>query len=156
MAELDRERREFVESVGMAFERAGRPRMAGRIVAYLLICWPPHQTAKEIRESLGVSVGSVSTQLRHLADLGFVREVPAPDSRARAYEIVPGSVTGAVSETLVRLRALADLMERGRALVMSDDAAAADRIEELEDYYRFFAERLPDLLEEWKAHRAAR
>ena len=57
---MELERQHYIESVGVLFEEFGFPRMAGRIVGYLLICNPPYQTAGEIVKAVGGSKGSVS------------------------------------------------------------------------------------------------
>jgi hypothetical protein len=38
------EEREFIERSGLFYEAAGGPRTAGRILGWLLICDPPHQS----------------------------------------------------------------------------------------------------------------
>jgi len=41
------EEKHFVEEVGIFFEQTGMPRMAGRILGWLMISNPPHQTTTE-------------------------------------------------------------------------------------------------------------
>jgi len=43
----------------MAFENDGFPRATGRVLGWLTVCNPPHQTAREIAEAIGVSLGAV-------------------------------------------------------------------------------------------------
>ena len=47
------EKQHFAEEVGLFFERSGMTRMAGRILGWLLVCDPPHQTLNDLAEALG-------------------------------------------------------------------------------------------------------
>ena len=65
----------FVEEVGMAFEQSNAPRMAGRIIGWLLICEPEHQTSAQIAKVLKASKGSISTMTRFLTNGGIIEKV---------------------------------------------------------------------------------
>jgi DNA-binding transcriptional regulator GbsR (MarR family) len=43
----------WVEETALLFEGLGLPRMAGRVLAWLLVADPPEQTLKEMGEALG-------------------------------------------------------------------------------------------------------
>ncbi|MCP5095569.1 MAG: MarR family transcriptional regulator, partial [Chloroflexi bacterium] len=45
----------FVEDVGLFFEQVGLPRMSGKIMGWLLIADPPHQSMSELVEALQAS-----------------------------------------------------------------------------------------------------
>ena len=44
------EEQRFVEEVGIVFEQTGLPRMAGRILGWLLISDPPHQSTDQLTQ----------------------------------------------------------------------------------------------------------
>ena len=52
ITQRQQDQQHFVEEVGLLFEHAGLPRMAGRILGWLLICDPPHQSPGELAEVL--------------------------------------------------------------------------------------------------------
>ena len=60
----------FVEEVGLAFERLGHPRMAGRVMGLLLIADPPYLCVTEMSDLLQASKGSISTMTHLLLQLG--------------------------------------------------------------------------------------
>ena len=60
---LQLEKKRFIEEVGLLFEQTGLPRMAGRILGWLLIANPPHQTTSHLTEALLASKASISTVL---------------------------------------------------------------------------------------------
>ena len=51
-AEHHRRIAEFVEQFAMHLEAEGRPRMAGRVLAFLLVCEPPERMAAELAREL--------------------------------------------------------------------------------------------------------
>jgi len=61
------EEKRFVEEVGIFFEQSSLPRMAGRILGWLMISNPPHQTTGELTQALLASKGSISTMTRLLS-----------------------------------------------------------------------------------------
>ena len=56
--------KQFVEEVGIVFEQTGLPRMAGRILGWLLIAEPPHQSTEQLINALMASKGSISSMTR--------------------------------------------------------------------------------------------
>ncbi|WP_460527165.1 hypothetical protein [Flindersiella endophytica] len=54
------ELQEYVEEIGLYFAGVRLPRMPGRILGWLLVCDPPHQSAEELAAALQVSSGSIS------------------------------------------------------------------------------------------------
>jgi len=65
----------YVEEVGVIYEGMGFPRMAGRIIGWLLICDPPHQSQAQLGAVLHASKGSISTMTQMLLRTGLVKRV---------------------------------------------------------------------------------
>ena len=76
-----RSMRQFVEQAGLLFEGLGVPRMAGRILGWLLICDPPYQSMGDLVEALQASKSSISTMLRLLAQSGLIERTSLPGQR---------------------------------------------------------------------------
>ncbi len=100
----------FVERVGRFWESVSLGRSAGRILGWLMICEPVHQSAADLVSTLGMSTGSVSTQIRQLERIGLVERVTFPQDRASYFQL-PESVwsmsMNAEFERLEQMRALA-------------------------------------------------
>ena len=47
----------YVEDVALYWEAQGLPRIAGRIVGWLMICDPPHRSARQLADDLGGGAG---------------------------------------------------------------------------------------------------
>jgi len=142
--------RQFIEDMGLRWEEEGFPRMAGRLVGWLLVCDPPHQTAGELAEVLGASAGSISTMMRILVQSGLVKRIAVPGQRSAGYRIRSGAwseILGAWIEKARRTRLLA---EQGLRLLEGRDEESRHRLQEFHEFHAFFERELPRLLERWR------
>ena len=81
------EQSEFVEESGRFWESQGMSRTAGRLLGWLMICEPPHQSAAELVSDLEISTGSVSTQVRVLEQVAMLERVTFRNDRATYYQL---------------------------------------------------------------------
>ena len=139
----------FLEDFGLLLEREGMPRMAGRMLGWLLICDPPHQTAGQLAQVVGASKASVSTTMRLLMHTELVERITLPSERRDYFRVRPNAITTLMRSTMGRLRAGRDLAERGLRLAHGDPARVAEWL----DLYVFFERELPPLIERWDAER---
>ena len=147
---------EYVESFGLYWEEAGLPRMAGRILSWLLICDPPHQTMHELTEALQASKSSISTGTRMLIQMGIIERLSMMGQRRDHYRVVPDSWSHIMEEKAKKqFTELRRLSERGLALLERASPARRQRLEEMRDYYVFMEREFPLILDHWRAHRSA-
>lgn len=85
--EVDHPKRQFVEKMELFFETQHLPRMAGRLLGWLLVCNPPIQSAKAIGETLEMSKGTVSAITRQLLQMGMIEKVCQIGARGDFYRI---------------------------------------------------------------------
>lgn len=135
---------EYVERFGRFWETSGGTRTAGRIVGWLMICDPPHQSATDLVDALGASTGSVSTLTRQLIELQMVERVTFPSDRASYYRLRDHVWVNLIEQKMDGLRELADLAAQGRKLLPDQ---RTDRVEELADVIDFFLMEWPDLVD---------
>jgi len=142
----------FVERVGRFWESASRSRTAGRMLGWLMICEPQYQSSAELVNALAVSSGSVSTQIRHLENLGLVERVTFSGDRASYYHLPDKVWSKVVKEDLGRLTEMRKLAEAGAAVLPT---TRPERVTELGVVAEFligewssFMERLDDRLSE--------
>ena len=145
-----REAMHFVEDVGLLMERGGIPRMAGRIVGWLLICDPPHQSTGDLTQMLHASKASISTMTRLLVQMGLVEQVGVPGQRRDHFHIKPGAWDGLMREWLEELTLGRQLLDRGLELLEGKPAELKQRLKEAREVYAFFEEGYPALLERWE------
>jgi len=112
----------FVEEVGLFFEQRGLPRMAGRILGWLLICDPPHQTASELADALLASKGSISSMTRMLIRLGIIERTVLPGQRRDYFLIKPDAWNAVMKESLTKISEFRSLLERGLEMLEGKDS----------------------------------
>jgi len=142
-------RLQFVETVGLFYDQAGLPRMAGRILGWLLICDPPEQTAADLSAMLGASKGSISAMTRLLAQMGLIERISLPGDRRNHFHIRPNAWIEVVMRELAGVGRFRQLAESGLAVIADAPAATRERLETMRDIYGFFERELPALLERW-------
>ncbi|MEE8469745.1 MAG: MarR family transcriptional regulator [Dehalococcoidia bacterium] len=143
----------FVEEVGLHFEQAGAPRMAGRIVGWLLICDPPHQSTGELAEALLASKGSISSATRLLIQMGMIERISLPGQRRDYFSIKPNSWDEMMKRRMAVVTDLRVIAERGLQLLEGKDLRVKRRLEEMRSMYAFWERELPALMERWEEER---
>ncbi|MFC1979601.1 GbsR/MarR family transcriptional regulator [Chloroflexota bacterium] len=151
--QLQFEEKGFVEEFGLFFEQADLPRMAGRILGWLLISDPPHQSVDELVETLMASKGSVSTMTRLLIHIGLIERISLPGVRHDYFRIQHGTLQHMLKQSVERIRIVRCLAERGLELTKGRDSLARQGLEEMRDMYAFFEREFPILQERWQQER---
>jgi DNA-binding transcriptional regulator GbsR (MarR family) len=150
---ISNELHDFVERLGLEFEsQSGMPRMAGRVVGWLLVCDPPEASAAELAAALGASAGSISTTTRLLIRLGLVERVRLPGERIDRFRIRPDRWAESLRQE-ERLRAFLVVLRQGLDALAGAPAERRARLEEMEAMYAYWERRIPELWEEYEEHR---
>lgn len=143
--------REMVEAIGLWFEAGGVPRMAGRVMGWLLICDPPEQTMQELAENLNASMGSMSTMTRVLTQFGLIERVSLPGERRIRYRIRSDAWNWSVDERMNHIRAFLDLAGRALEILGESDPGRRHRLEMIDKAVRYYDEEYTRLAEKWKS-----
>lgn len=146
----------YIEEVGLMFEQAGLPRMAGRILGHLLTADPPHQSADDLAKALHASKGSISTNTRLLMQIYFIERISLPGDRRDYFRIAPNVWTKMSRARAPQLTQLRQLAERGLALLAGARPDQRERLEEMRDFYAWYERELPALIDRYERERAAR
>ena len=144
------EEKQFVEEVGIVFEQTGLPRMAGRILGWLLIVDPPHQSTDELADALMASKGSISTVTRLLIQIGLIERLSLPGVRHGYFRIKSGASHQLLKDSLDQTTAFRQLLERGLELLEGKAHTNRQSLEEMHDLYAFLEREFPALLERWE------
>ncbi len=153
MSELSGPLAAFVEEVALFFDQAGMPRIAGRILGYLLVCHPPYRSATQLSEELGASKGSVSTMVRMLRNTGLVEPAPVPGERATYLRIRDDGFEGVFEQQIRHVSAFGALASKGLRLLGDADPERTRRLRTLAAIYGFYEVEMPRLLERWREER---
>lgn len=145
---------QFVERMGLGLESSGLPRAAGRMLAWLMVCDPPEQSADELAQALLASSGGVSTNVRMLVQLQLVERVGQAGSRRSLYRVAPNAWDHAMKaqeRPTSRLRELADV---GIHLLAESEPDRRRRLHEMHDYLAFMEREMPALRRRYHEERS--
>jgi hypothetical protein len=145
---------QFIEQVGMFLEREGMPRMAGRLLGYLLICDPPEQSSAQLATALSASKGSISTNTRLLIRTELVEKVAMPGKRGSWFRVKTNAWQQLMEHQLVALTTFRTLLDEGLAMLTGTSAGRRKRLENTRDFYVFMETEFPQVLEHWKQRQA--
>ena len=147
---------QFVEEVGLYFERIGLTRMEGRVIGWLLICDPPYQSMSDLVEALGASKSSISVSLRTLTTLYLIEQVSIPGKRRDYYKASRDMWNRSFSARMHQLTELRQLAEHGIDLLADDPPEQRRRLELMRDHNAFMEQEFPKLLAEWEKIKQAK
>ncbi|RNB81285.1 transcriptional regulator [Brevibacillus fluminis] len=137
----------FIEEIGLDYERLNLPRIAGRIMGLLLVTTDP-LSSQQIASTLQISLGSVSTNMNLLLQMGVVEKKSLIGDRINYYILASDSIEKEVmdmlSTTISRQAIFTKYLE-----AIKDDETVKQRfqesIETLEVFRKFYVKYLSDL-----------
>ena len=145
------EEKQFAEEVGIVFEQTGLPRMAGRVLGWLLISDPPHQSMEQLTGALMASKGSISTMTRLLIQLDLIERLSLPGVRRDYFRLRSDAWQHMIGRGLTdEIRMVRQLAERGLGLLSNKTLVTGKWLEEMFDVYTFLEREFPALLERWE------
>jgi len=145
------EEKRFVEEVGMVFEQTGLPRMAGRILGWLIISDPPHQSTDQLTQALMASRGSISTMTRLLIQIGLIERLSLPGVRHDYFLLRSDASQRMIRRGLEdEIKMVRQFAERGLELLADKTTVTRTRLEDMRDVYAFLEREFPALLERWE------
>jgi DNA-binding transcriptional regulator GbsR (MarR family) len=145
----DYDERHFVEELGLLFSSSGKPRMMGRMMAWLLVCDPPWQSAGQLVEALQASKATVSTTSRDLIEQGMVERVARPGDRKTYYRARPGGFARLAERELDAVSGFSAALCRALEHMEEHAPERTERLAEVHDLYRFLEREIPALLTRW-------
>lgn len=137
----------FVERLGVVAQGDGLPRIAGRILAYLVIHGGPVRSG-DLAEQLQVSRGSISTNSRLLESLSVIERVTRPGERQDYFQLRSDPYVEMLHGYLTRLRKAREAVaDTKRDLDPDTWADALARLGELGKFYDDMADLLETMIE---------
>lgn len=143
------EQSEFVEESGRFWESLGMSRTAGRLIGWMMVCEPAHQSAAELVSALDISTGSVSTQVRMLEQLGMIERVTFRGDRSTYFHLRDHVWARMMEGEVGRLENLRKFADSAQNVLPSE---RPDRVTELASVTEFFINEWPALLARFAKH----
>jgi hypothetical protein len=145
----------FVEEMGQYLASLSMTPMAGRMLAWLLICDPAEQTAAGLAADLRASRGAISGAAQALESAGFIRRSRRRGDRREYFSIPPGAMRTLVSGAGAMYHRMAVIASHGIGVVADLPPPKRERIEEFHDFVAFVEQVFPTLIQQYVAQRDA-
>ncbi|MCW5715294.1 MAG: MarR family transcriptional regulator [Bauldia sp.] len=136
----------FIDQHGLFWDRVGGNRTMGRILAWLMICNPPEQSAPDIVAALDVSKASVSTAMRGLETARLIERVARPGSRRVHFRLPPGGWDVVARRRVEEAANLIVIAEKGVAAVADEPPGHQERIRDYLEWLTWWRRAQEDLL----------
>jgi DNA-binding transcriptional regulator GbsR (MarR family) len=145
---------EFIERASSELFAQGFPRMPARVLMALTATDDGKATAEQLASRLQASPAAISGAVKYLGIVGFVRNTTVPGTRKHVYSL---GDTPWYAASFTRGDTYRQIESSLRSPIeqLPKDSRAVARIEEVADFFSFMRRRLPSLLDEWNAERAA-
>lgn len=147
----ERDLLEWAEEFALVYE-LDLPRIAGKILGYLLVCDPATRTQAELAKVLCASRGSVSTMTRLLERFGWLERVSVRGQRQVCYRVREEAWARHVDVHVQRAHELYEHAVKARELLSARSHVDTRRIDVTVEFADHFRKSLPALLEEWSQH----
>jgi DNA-binding transcriptional regulator GbsR (MarR family) len=145
----------FVEAMGQFLGTYGMTPMAGRVWGYLLVCDPVEQTADEIARELHASRGAISTTVRLLEPIGFLRRTRRRGDRREYFSAPPDTFQTFAANAHAIYRRLLLIIEHGLEALSDKPPPVRARLEEAHEFVAYIEHVIPAALDRFIAERAA-
>lgn len=147
--------REFIESMGVYFERYGLPRIGGRILGLLMVADRP-LSLDDLAGMLRVSRASISTNMRLITASSLAEPISLPGDRRDYYRFGPDTWERALKTELEGIDILRRLGERGLAAARASESVAREHLDELLAFCDLLVVDRANTIERWRALKDAR
>lgn len=124
--------------------------MAGRILGWLMISEPPHQSTEELGAALMASKGSISTNTRLLIQIGLIERLGLPGVRHAYFRLRPNAWRQVINRSQAQLTLLRQLAETGMELVKNKNPMTQQWLVEMRSMYAFLEKEFPAMLRRWE------
>jgi len=146
---MTKEKLQYIEESGIAFELFGMTRMAGRILGYLIVCDKDAVSFNEIMKALKASKGSISGTTRQLMNIGFVEPVSLSGDRKTYYRISNLEVGSILKARIQLFLKFAEVLDKGRGLKEKNDRVSEWTLE-VSSFYKWLGDEIDLVLQKWE------
>ncbi|PKL78977.1 MAG: hypothetical protein CVV27_02590 [Candidatus Melainabacteria bacterium HGW-Melainabacteria-1] len=144
----------YIEELGHFYERFGLPKMAGRILGYLMASPAEHIGFDQITEQLQASKGSISGNLKLLLAQKLLEKYTLPGVRKSYYRFSTRTMSRMLEDKLRSIHEIASLFAVANQINSNPESIKHQQIAELVDFYSFLADEIPHLKQQWEQRRA--
>jgi DNA-binding transcriptional regulator GbsR (MarR family) len=144
----------FVEQLGVMMDAEGYPRVAGQLLALLLVS-PEPQSLDDLASQLDVSKASVSVNIRNLEHRGIVERIGHAGDRRDYYQVADDLLARSIEQRIAKWHRFHDSIRAVRKAGGTEHKAVKARLHDLDRAYEHMIGAMSGALAEWRARRAA-
>ncbi len=145
------DRANFIEESGLFFESMGLTRMSGRILGYLMVTDKEKVSFEEFTQVLQASKSSISTNLKALTGVMFIKTVTIPGDRKTYYELSPDICWSDILKKRTHdLKVMITLFKKGYHLRSNTKDQPSQWIENAISFYEWLLQEMGNLIEKWE------
>lgn len=152
--QLQFEKKRLIEESGLLFEMEGVPRMAGRIIGYLLLSESSLVSSAELAEALQVTKGAISTTSRLLIQMELIERVNQMGDRRDYFRLKKRPWFHSFKRELYIISAYRQMAEQGLRLMENYDSDRKEALQEMFELYTFIEKEFSVLIERWEREKA--
>lgn len=139
----------YIEEVGLFYEKYGLPKMAGRILGYLMISEDGDSSFTHLQEMLQASKGSISSNINLLLNQGMIEKYMITGDRKSYYRISMNSLENLIDAKLKSISVYKELLQKGVELIPEGNEEKSQQIQQIVEYYQFLEAEFPLLRVKW-------
>ena len=149
---MDGQTAHFIETMGLALESDGLPRIAGRIFGLLLVS-EDARSLDDLAAELRVSKASISTNARLLEHRGVLEQVSRPADRRDYYQVPHDLFSHTMAQRVARWQRFHEAIGSARISLPIRSPEVRERLEEYERAYAYMSRVIKEALGRWQAGR---
>jgi DNA-binding transcriptional regulator GbsR (MarR family) len=145
---------DFIEKFCMVAEQDGFPRIAGRLMGFLLLKQGPY-TLDELADELQISKTSASTNARLLEQYGVIERVTRTGDRRDFYQLSDDHWEKMFDIAMKRMQRFHDVLDKTIESLPATEEYGRRRLVEAQRFHAFILEHLDERIEQWRHVRAS-
>jgi len=149
-------RQAYIEELSQVLEGFGLSRMAGRVLAALLIADPPEQTAEQLAEQLKASRGSISGAVQLLEHSGLIERTRKLGDRRDYFRNKPNAMYESMKSRMLMFGYFTQLIDKGFQFINQDDPEVSQGLRDFKEAMEFYETELPLFFEHFENALAAK
>jgi DNA-binding transcriptional regulator GbsR (MarR family) len=139
----------YIEDVGIFYEKYGLPKMAGRILGYLISSESDNNSFEELIDALKASKGSISGNINLLLTQKMIEKHMLTGDRKSYYKIAINSLQDIMEAKAKSVSEFRYIFEKGMNINSNKLSKNYKALTGVLKYYEFLEEEIPLLKTKW-------
>lgn len=144
--------KEYIEDIGLFYEQYGLPKMAGRVLGYLMATSKIAISFDDLVDELQASKGSISGNIKLLISQHLIEKYSLPGNRKSYFRISYGNISRTLEDKISSVKEIINIYVRANQ-INDSESEKHRQLEEMVDFYRFLEVEIPKLKQQWAFQR---